>query len=270
MKQPINQEWMEELEKMDRKSNVNKQDGDKQKIDWLQVNKAFKTRLTFKVMPANSKENNIWAYVVGTHWDLGSDGMRFVCPEQTIHLRKNGVVCPICEAKRRLEAMGFTKEELSKEGKFGRVPVFEPRITSNIKVVALSSDLQEFDKKHVSILQQNSIVTAKWLLKQYQDPNTPDFLEVGKSNVVSFSRTKENGSWERNVTFATQEFAQDVVVKLKEENEELTMSELWKMPTDEEIMKAKEIADAMVESYIASRKAINEASQVSADDNIPF
>ena len=186
MKQ-INSEWMNELNKFDKQSAPQKQETSSS-IEWLNVNKAYKKNISFKVMPANSKENNVWAYVVGTHWDLGSDKMRFVCPEQTLHLRNHEVICPICEAKRKLKAMGFTDEQLSKEGKFGPMPIFDPKITSNIKVVALESDLQQFDKKHVSILQQNGSFMARWLAEKYGSPDIPDFLTLEKSNTIRFSR----------------------------------------------------------------------------------
>ena len=101
------------------------------KVDWVQNGKSFKCDLKFKVIPANSQENNIFSHIVGTHW-LSHNGQtkRFVCPEQTAHLKNKGVRCPICEAKRRLLAQGFTEEDLSVQGKYGLIPVFNPTITS--------------------------------------------------------------------------------------------------------------------------------------------
>lgn len=269
MKQ-LNSEWMLELSKFDKQSAPQKQENTSN-IDWLTVNKAYKKSFLFKVMPANTKENNIFAYVVGTHWNLGPNNMRFLCPEQTLHLRHNEVICPICEAKRKLKSMGFTDEDLSTEGKFGPIPVFDPKITSNIKVVALESDLQTFDKRHVSILQQNGSYTARWLAEKYNSPDIPDFLSLERSNTIKFSRDRDNGKWEREINFTTCNFEEDVVRTLREENEALTMLDLWKMPTDEEILKAKEIADTLVKSYLNAREATKKAAEdLYNGDEIPF
>lgn len=269
MKQ-LNTEWMSELSKFDKQSAPQKQETTSN-IDWLTVNKAYKKNLTFKVMPANSKENNIFAWVVGTHWNLGPENMRFVCPEQTLHLRRNEIICPICEAKRKLKSMGFTDEELSTEGKFGPISVFDPKITSNIKVVALESDMQSFDHKHISILQQNGSYTARWLAEKYDKPDIPDFLTLERSNTIKFSRERDNGKWEREINFSTCDFDPDTVAALREENEALTMFDLWKMPSDEEILKAKEIADNLVRSYLEARDSVKKAAETpNSYDNIPF
>jgi hypothetical protein len=266
----INTEWMSALSKFDKQTAPQKQENTSN-IEWLNVNKAYKKKLTFKVMPANSKENKAFAWVVGTHWNLGSENMRFVCPEQTLHLRHNEVICPICEAKRKLLSMGFTEEQLSKEGKFGPISVFDPKITSNVKVVALDSDMQQFDRKHISILQQNGSYTARWLAEKYQSPEWPDFLELARSNPIKFARERDNGKWERELVFNQIEFDGETLEKLAKENEELTMTDLWKMPSDEEILKAKEIADKLVKSYLEARDAANTAATSSyEDDEIPF
>ncbi len=270
MDKVINYDWMKELSAFDKQSAPQKQENDS-KIEWLNVNKAYKKNISFKVMPANSKENGIFAFVVGTHWNLGPDNMRFVCPEQTLHLRHNEVKCPICEAKRRLKAMGFTDEELSTEGKFGPISVFDPKITSNIKVVALESDMQTFDKKHISILQQNGSYTARWLAEKYNSPDVPNFLALEESNPIKFSRDRDNGKWEREFSFITCKFDEVALQTLKEENEALTMQDLWKMPSDEEILKANEIAEKMVNSYIESKKQVEEAaSDTYNGDHMPF
>ena len=50
-------------------------------------------------------------------------------------MKQLGIKCPVCEAKRKLLAQGFTEEDLSVQGKFGLIPVFNPKLTSNVKVV---------------------------------------------------------------------------------------------------------------------------------------
>jgi hypothetical protein len=161
----INAEWMSALSNYDKPNQKAKNTSD---IEWLTVNKSYKKKLSFKVMPANSKENKIFAWVVGTHWNLGSENLRFVCPEQTPHLKKAGVKCPICEAKRRLLQAGFTEDELCTQGKFGPIPVFDPRIQSNVKVIVAQSDTRtDWDRSHISILQQNGSFTPFGNLLQY-------------------------------------------------------------------------------------------------------
>lgn len=269
----INAEWMSALSKFDKKQTQKPQETSNNKIDWLSVNKAYKKKLIFKVMPANSKENKIFAWVVGTHWNLGSENMRFICPEQTLHLRltHENVICPICEAKRKLRSLGFTDADLSTEGRFGPVSMFDPKITSNVKVVALDSDMQQFDRKHVSILQQNGSYTARWLAEKHESSEWPDFLAMQSSNPIKFSRERDTGKWERELVFNQMNFDENTVAELQAQNEELTMTDLWKMPTDEEILKAKEIADSLVKSFIDARDAAKNASQYSLEnDEIPF
>ena len=273
MTKVINTEWMMSVlnESIARNGAMNEE---LSKIDWVQNGKAFKCELKFKVIPANSKENNIFSYTVGTHW-LNHNGQnkRFVCPEETNHLKNMGVKCPICEAKRRLLAKGFTEEELSVQGKFGLIPVFDPKITSNVKVVVLESDLrQDWDKQHVSILQQNGSFLTRWLVKQYADTETPDFLEWEKSNTVRFTRPTESGKWDRSISFATAEFTPETVAKLKEENEALYMPDLWKMPTDQEILDITTFVGEMEKDYLTAKETIKEATATTTNDTdaIPF
>lgn len=247
------------------------------KIDWVQNGKSFKCDLKFKVIPANSKENNIFSYTVGTHW-LNHNGQnkRFVCPETTNHLKNLGVKCPVCEAKRRLLAQGFTEEDLSVQGKFGLIPVFNPKLTSNVKVVVYESDLrQDWDKQHISVLQQNGSFLTRWLVQQYADNETPDFMQWDRSNLIKFTRPTESGKWDRNVSFSTAEFSPEVIAKLREENEALTLPDLWKMPTDEEILDITAFVGGMEQDYLSARQtmknAVEQAAQNSTEvDSIPF
>ena len=244
------------------------------KIDWVQNGKAFKCDLKFKVVPANSKENNIFSYIIGTHW-LNHDGQnkRFVCPETTEHLKNKGIKCPVCEAKRKLLAQGFTEEDLSVQGKFGLIPVFDPKLTSNVKVVVFESDLRsDWDKQHISILQQNGSFLTRWLVQQYADNETPDFLQWDRSNLVKFTRPTESGKWDRNISFTTAEFSPETIAKLKEDNEGLYLPDLWKMPSDEEILDITNFVTKMEQDYISARVAVKEATTSDAEnpDFIPF
>lgn len=270
----INLQWAQEL--LNKGTSMSDFSGDLPEIDWVQNGKSFKKLLTFKLLPANSKENGVFSYIVGTHWmDIEGKIHRFVCPEQTNHLRKSGVKCPVCEAKRRLLAKGLTEEALSKQGKYGPIPVFDPKMTSNVKVVVLSSDVKnDWDKSHVSILQQNGTFLTRWLVEKCMDPDTPDLLAFEKSNAIKFSRASDNGRFERELTFATFEPSADVIAKLREESESLTLSDLWRMPSDQEVLEMTQLMTKLENEYTASKNAVTaqaEADQNSfSEDAIPF
>lgn len=271
MSKEINVEWMNAL--LNDNNHKTESQNELPTIDWIQNNKKFKRSLKFKVLPANSKENSIFGWIVGTHWNLGDENKRFICPEQTMHLKKLGIKCPVCEAKRRLRAAGFTDEELSKQGKFGLIPIFDPAITSNVKVVVTESDLiSDWDKAHVSILQQKGSFLVKWLVERYADKDTPDFLQYERSNIIKFSRDTDNSRWNRDVSFATLDASPEVIAKLKEENEALVMPDLWKAPTDQEILEITEIVKKMEENVRAAKDTMmtNPSSYAITDDDIPF
>ena len=275
MEKSYNEEWMKDIlgrskEAMDDSS------GSLPEIDWVSYKRGFKKKLTFKLMPANLKENNVFSAIVATHWLVLPDGKtkRFVCPEETVHLKGQHVKCPICEAKRKLKAMGFTDEQLSVQGKFGLVPVFDPKYTSNAKVVVLSSDeKQDWDKAHISILQQNGTFMTVWLAQKYASNEIPNFTELASSNSITFSRPTDSGKWEREFNFTMFTPSPDVLEKLKEENEALTLPDLWKMPSDQEFMEVSQIVDDMQKNYIAARDTVagNTTDNSSViEDDIPF
>ena len=168
--------------------------------------------------------------------------------------------------------MGFKEDDLKTEGKYGPIPVFDPVLTSNVKAVILGTDLKgDWDQAHISILQQKGTYLTRWLVEKYMDPETPDLLQWEDCNTIRFSRSTDNGKWEREVTFG--KFSPDAatVAKLKEENEGMTLSEIWKAPSDEEMLKMKEVADGMIEDYKNARDAINNPSTASTiTDSMPF
>ena len=275
MEKSYNEEWMKDIlgrskEAMDDSS------GSLPEIDWVSYKRGFKKKVTFKLMPANIKENNVFSHIVSTHWLSTPDGKtkRFVCPEETVHLKGQHVKCPICEAKRKLKAMGFTDEQLSVQGKFGLVPVFDPKFTSNAKVVVLASDEKaDWDKAHISVLQQNGTFMTVWLAQKYASNEIPNFTELASSNPITFSRPTDSGKWEREFSFQMFTPSPEVLEKLKEENEALTLPDLWKMPSDQEFMEVSQIVDDMQKNYIAARDTV--AGNTTADssveeDDIPF
>lgn len=273
MSKQINLEWAQEM--LNDGNKKREYSEDRPQIDWVSNGKSFKKEIKFKLLPANSKENQIFSYVVATHWlnsTTGGPNKRFVCPEQTVHLKKSGMVCPVCEAKRQLMAMGFSEEDLSVQGKYGPIQVFNPTVTSSAKVVVIDTDIKhDWDQAHVSVLQQNGSFLTKWLVEKYTDADTPDLLLYEKSNLIKFSRPVETGRWDREPTFATFEPSLDVIMRLKEENEALTLPELWPMPNDTQILEIKQLVDGMKQDYINGRNAIkNSVTSIIADDDIPF
>ena len=259
MVKEINEEWAKQVIAMDENKST---ENSPSKIDWVRCGSSFQKEIRFKVLPANSRENKIFSYITGMHWNIGPNSDKFaVCTEQTMHLKHLGIKCPICEAKRKLLSMGFKNEDLCTQGKFGPAPVFDPVVSSNVKVVVISSDLKEWDCQHVSILQQKSSFLTKWLINQYNDTNVPDFLAWENSNIFKFSRERERGNWERTATFATFNPTSDVIQKLKEENEALYMPDIWKAPNDTEYLELKDLADKMVQGYLNARDALADATK---------
>lgn len=270
MKQ-INMEWMQSLLKDDNETKKERSN-DMPSIDWVMNGKAFKREVKFKLLPGNSRENNIFSTIVAQHWNLGPNkDQHMVCPEQTSHLKNLNIKCPICEAKRRLLAMGFKEEDLKTEGKFGPIPVFDPVLTSNVKAVVLDTDLKkDWDQAHVSILQQKGTYLTRWLVEKYMDAETPDLLQWEASNAIRFSRSTDNGKWEREISFGQFTPSPEVVAKLKEENENLTLSDIWKVPSDEELIKMRQVADDMVEGYKNAKDSMNNPGTSTITDTMPF
>lgn len=267
----INTEWMKETLKDDRNNNQNRENNQNtQKIDWVLNGKAFKKDLKFKVLPANSHENNIFCHTVATHWiEVDGETKRFICPEQTNHLHHIGATCPICQAKRELLQMGFKEEDLTKPGKFGAIPLFDPKITSNLKVVVISSDLKnDWDQQHVSILQQSGSYLTRWIVQKYTDAETPNLTKWRHSNLIRFSRQSDNSKFEREISFVTFDPTEEVITKLNEENEALTMPDLWKMPSDEEMLKFRQIAGDMKNRLIEARNTVSQAYNAAMQTSI--
>lgn len=274
MVKEINENWANEILKGNREMQTNNEST--KAIEFIKNNNGFKRELYFKAVPANSKENKIFCHIVGTHWLTDENGnfVRFVCPETTQHLKHEGITCPICEAKRKLLAEGFKEEELCNQGKYGPVPVFDPKVTSNLKVVVIKSDTNEWDRAHISVLQQNTDFLTKWMIRQYKNDDNPNFLAWDRSNIFSFTRQSDNGKWERDLGFKTFEPTPDVIELLKKENEELTMFDLWKMPVDQDFLMVSEMVNKMCDNYREAKNTIINGVASAKDsldtDNIPF
>ena len=269
----FNEAWMSEM--LNSKDTAKEYSGNLPEIDWVQYKKGYQKDIVFKLMPANSKENHVFSHIVYTHWiEVNGQKKRFVCPEKTAHLKSQGHKCPICEMYRKLRAQGFTDDQLSIQGKFGPELVFEPRVTSNCKVVVLQSDTKnDWDKAHISVLQQNGDYPTIWLAQQYADASTPNFLDITSSNVIRYSRPQGTGKWERSLTFQTFQPTAEIAEKLRDENEALTLPDLWKMPSDQEFLEMRQMMDDLEKNYLEARNAMQGGSSetpVVDDDSIPF
>ena len=274
MVKEINEDWANEILKGNREMQTSNESA--KAVEFIRNNNGFKKELVFKAVAANTKENKIFCHTIGTHWltDENGNSVRFVCPEQSQHLKHEGITCPICEVKRKLLAEGFKEEDLCNQGKYGPVPVFDPKITSNMKVIVISSDTNEWDKVHISVLQQNSDFLTKWMVRQYKNDDNPDFLAWDRSNLFSFTRQSDNGKWERALGFKTFEPTTEVIDRLKKENEELTMFDLWKMPVDEDFLKISELVNKIADDYRKARNAVVNGANVAVnsmlEDDLPF
>lgn len=258
MKQQLNTQWMQDV-LSDDKSNVT----EGPKLDWVQNGKGFKKNIKFKVVAPNNKENNIFSWIVGTHWNLGPDeNKRIICTEHTTHLKNLGIECPICALKRKLLAAGFEEADLCKSGKFGPIPKFDPTITSNVKVVVLDSDSDNiWDNSHISILQQKGVYLTRWLIEKYMDNETPDFLAWDMSNVIRFSRASETAKWDREISFSTFSPTPEIKEKLLQENDQITLSDVWKAPTEEELSDMRTLAEEIFEEYMKAKQTLANPSE---------
>lgn len=217
-------------------------------VDWV-GSKQFKRLIKFRVFPANSKEDKRigGGFVSGVHWIADDSGkqFRYQCPEETFP--ESGVVCPVCQMRRELEAAGYTQEELSTNGIFGPVSIFKPRKMSAIKCLVTETDLvHNWDQAHISILQQNGDYMLEWLVRELANREKPNFADWERGAVIKFSRDTDNGKWNREVLPDSVDFnlwhpTPEILQKVKNENEQITVSELYRLPTDTQTMEIKEV-----------------------------
>lgn len=230
-------------------------------IDWVNT-KDYKRMIKFRIFPANSKENKKigGAFTSGAHWlDYNGERIRYQCPEKTFP--ESGVVCPVCQMKRDLQKLGYTDEDMSKPSKFGPENIFLPRLSSTIKCVVIDTDLKhDWDKSHISLLQQNGTKLITWLVDKYIEPEVPNFTDWTKGGIIKFSRDTDGGVWTRevlsdSVAFNLWNAPADVVEKVQKENEEITTAELFRMPSDEQTIKVKQILEGIKADIVAKKNA---------------
>lgn len=239
-----------------------------QNIEWVNT-KDYKRMIKFRIFPANSKENG-WiggAFSSGAHWlEHNGERVRYQCPEHTFP--NSGVVCPVCQMRRDLKKAGYTDAELSKDGRFGPENIFQPRLSSTIKCVVIETDLKKnWDKSHISLLQQNGKGMLNWLTDEYTNPENPNFTDWEKGGIIKFSRNTDNGKWDRvvlpdSIAFNLWNAPAEVVNKVKEENEAITTSELFHLANDEQTIKVREILESIKAEIVAKRASGNTASTV--------
>lgn len=264
MEKEINQDMVKQFGTKTKETE--KQETPQNNVEWVNT-KDYKRMIKFRIFPANSKENG-WiggAFSSGAHWlEYDGERIRYQCPEQTAP--NSGIVCPVCQMRRDLKKAGFTDEEMSRDGRFGPENIFAPRLSSTIKCVVVDTDQKhDWDKSHISLLQQNGKGLLNWLTDEYTNPEKPNFTDWTKGSIIKFSRDQDNGKWNREVlpdsiAFNLWNAPEEVVEKVKKENEEITTSELFRLPTDEQTIKVKEMLHK-IESDIRGKHQMNEFTQ---------
>ena len=118
-----------------------------------------------------------------------------------------------------------------------------------------------------------SNATSKTWSKSCSFGVNPNFLAWDRSNLFSFTRQSDNGKWERSLGFKVFEPSPDVLTSLRKENEDLTIFDLWKMPSDEDFLKISEVVNKISDEYRDARGSIisgvSTVNEVIADD-VPF
>jgi len=264
MEKEINQDMVKQFGTKTKETE--KQETPQNNVEWVNT-KDYKRMIKFRIFPANSKENG-WiggAFSSGAHWlEYDGERIRYQCPEQTAP--NSGIVCPVCQMRRDLKKAGFTDEEMSRDGRFGPENIFAPRLSSTIKCVVIDTDQKhDWDKSHISLLQQNGKGLLNWLTDEYTNPEKPNFTDWTKGSIIKFSRDQDNGKWNREVlpdsiAFNLWNAPEEVVEKVKKENEEITTSELFRLPTDEQTIKVKEMLHK-IESDIRGKHQMNKFTQ---------
>lgn len=253
MAKQINLDWAQQF----MSNNFNNSEQDKH-VEWIGKDD-YKKMIKFKILPANSQENDHLggAVLTAKHWSVGvNKDQSMLCVEKMFPDKH--VECPICKLRRELIKAGFTDEELCVAGKFGPTNLFEARQQSCIKVVVMDSDLKSgmWDQKHISVLQMNGNYLIKWLVDRYLDKDVADFLDVYNGNIIKFSRRDEFGKWDREILDSAikWEVSDEDKQKVLEENENLTLNELWKFPSDDEFLHMKQVCEEWKESLLKAKK----------------
>lgn len=269
MEKEINQDMVKKFATKQKTENTNTEQ--QNNIDWVNT-RDYKRMIKFRIFPANSKENKQigGAFSSGAHWlEHNGEKIRYQCPEKTFP--ESGVVCPVCQMRRELQKAGYTDEDMSKPGKFGPENIFLPRLSSTVKCVVIDTDLKhDWDKGHISLLQQNGTMLITWLVDKYINPEIPNFTDWTKGSIIKFSRDQDTGKWDRevlpdSVAFNLWNAPQDVLEKVQQENEDITTAELFHLPTDEQTIQVK----AMLENIKADIVAKKTASTTTETPNIP-
>lgn len=272
MEKEINQEMVNRY--ATKTQETTQQNQEQNNIDWVNT-RDYKRMIKFRVFPANSKENKKigGAFSSGAHWlECNGEKVRYQCPEKTFP--ESGVECPVCKMYRELKKAGYTEEELSKDGRFGPENIFRPRLSSTVKCVVIETDTRkDWDKGHISLLQQNGTALITWLVDEYINPEKPNFTDWTKGSIIKFSRDTDNGKWNRevlpdSVAFNLWNAPQDVVEKVQKENEEITTSELFHMPTDEQTLQVKAILENIKAEIDAKRASGSTTTTTEATPNV--
>jgi hypothetical protein len=226
------------------------------KYDWVNMTGAGTYK--FRILPPNSKSPGKFGMVVGKHYGLGSEGKDSCTCVEATYPEIEGLVCPVCEAIRRMKRDGI--EEAKK---------YEAGIYSYIKTIMLETpDAKELKRDKISIFRSKGNYNLNWIINKYMDPDSSDFLSPDNGAAIKFYREQKNGKWDRNVLDTSAvgggKLNEDPEIqkRLLEENEEITLSDIFRRPTDEEMLKIKELAENLEKNL---RAAADTQSEVAND-----
>lgn len=237
---------------------------DSRQVEFLKKKEHYNLTLKFKVLPGNSQENGHLGALTARHWNIGPNNeiMSCLCVEKMFPDKH--IECPVCKLKRELLAAGFKPEDLTKPGAFGPVDIFAPQIQTNLKVVMIDSDgtSNKWDQSHVSVLTMNGDALIKWLVQSYLSEDVPNFLDIENGNLIKFSRDSEKSKWDKTIMDSAIKWdhTPETLEKIKAENEALTLTDLWKFPSDEEFLKLQNVCAQWKDQFMASKKLVQEAT----------
>jgi len=223
-------------------SPVKNEENEDKKYNWVTMSGAGTYK--FRILPPNMKSPGKFGMIVGTHFGLGKDGKGSCRCVETTYPECEGIVCPVCEAIRRMERDGISDAKK-----------YEPTIHGYMKTLMLETpDGPCKEKDKITLFKTKTNYNLNWVINEYMSPDSSDFLSPTNGAVVKFSRDKKDGKWERKVldTGATGggllSEDEEIQKKLLADNEDIDLGEIFKRPNDEDMMKIKGYADELENS----------------------
>lgn len=220
-------------------------------------------RYVFRIMPMTADQNNFFGKFVGNHWIKFNDdekGSYASCVEQ---YNVQGAVCPICEAFRELENSGIDTTGFWK---------MKSNIQVALKVLMLEAPNEDtFPMNKISFFKVTAQVFQK-MVEIYNSADSPDILDPNTGVAWVVSRGEKEKHW--NVKLLDSSMPQCGILggsienrdALLEANETTDMEKIFKLPSDEDMMKIKELAKTVKEKIIRAKGAVdNSVNEMAAE-----